>query len=314
MKPLFFCFFILTSMLQGQAIDSLFYGNSKIIHKNPYDLEPRGYIAGTNNYGDIGKYQRFDVIEEITVVGAKIWMALAKIYQTPDTITVVFKKTATGKQNYDSLSGGPGETIASIKTILSAFDTSGKSTTFMVGKPFNVVGGPFSPESIFVGIEWTPATNDTFSLFADSAGQGEKAFRAWEQLNGAEYKYQRFDESSAYTWALDVDLWIALLYKQGLLAVRNELGEIPKQFHLEQNFPNPFNPTTNIQFSVTKGASVSLIVYDMLGKEVATLVNEYLEPGNYTSMFSARSLSSGMYYYRLQSGNNVETKKMVMMK
>ncbi len=315
MNRLLLVLFVMVSSLSAQSTDSLYYGNIKKIHKNPYGW---GYIAGTNGYGDIGKYQRFDVIEEVSVVGASIWMAVTKVIDTPDSITVVFKKTATGSQNFDSLSGGPGVLITSIKTIITKFDTSGKPTRFDLPKSFNVAGGPFSPESIFVGIEWSSTANDTFALFSDDTAQGEKADRAWEQLTGVSYKYQRFNEPGDFSWAVanlgDLDLWIALLYKQGLTSVRDEHAEIPRQFVLEQNNPNPFNPSTNIRFSITQASLVSLTVYDILGKEVATLVNEYLEPGTYTSSFRAQSLSSGLYFYRLQSGNSVETKKMSLLK
>ena len=311
MNRLLLVLIVMASSLSAQTVDSLFYGNSKKIHKNPYGW---GFIAGTNGYGDIGKYQRFDVIEPVSVVGASIWMALTKVVNIPDSITVVFKKTASGKQNYNSLSGGPGETIASIKTITTNFDTSGKPTTFKLPKSFNVAGGTFAPESIFVGIEWTSTADDTFALFADSATQGGNANRAWEKVTSMSFQYQRFNELNDFSWLLDADLWISLLYKHGLSSVRDEQAKIPQQFVLEQNYPNPFNPTTNIRFSIIKGASVSLTVYDMLGKEVATLVNEYLESGTYTSAFSARSLSSGLYFYRLRSGNSIETKKMTLLK
>jgi hypothetical protein len=302
---------VMASSLSAQTIDTLFYGNSKKVQKNPYGW---GYVAGRNGYNDIGKYQRFDIKSPITVLGANFWMVLTRTVGTPDSITVVFKKTARGKQNYDSLSGGPGETIASIKTVTTNFDTTGKPTNFALPQSFNVDGSNSAPESIFVGIEWSSTANDTFALFTDSATQGAKANRAWDQVTGVNYTYQRFNEPSQYSWGMDIDLWIALLYKQGLSSVRDEQGEIPKQFVLEQNYPNPFNPATNIRFSITKASSVSLTVYDILGKEVAALVNEYLEPGTYTSTFNARSLSSGLYFYRLRSGNIVETKKMLLLR
>jgi hypothetical protein len=302
---------VMVSSLSSQSSDSLFYGNSKKLPKNPYGW---GYISGRNGYGDLGKYQRFDVKQSMTVVGTKIWMALTRVANTPDSITIVFKKTAVGKQNYDSLSGGPGETIASIQTITTDFDTSGKPTMFMLPKSFTVAGSASVPESIFVGIEWASTANDTFALFADSASQGGKANRAWEKVSDVNFQYQRLNEPNDYSWLLDADLWIALLYKRELSIARDEHRAIPQHFALEQNYPNPFNPATTIRFSITKGTSALLTVYDMLGKEVAVLVNEYLEPGTYTSTFTAKSLSSGLYFYRLRAGDVVETKKMTLVK
>ncbi len=88
----------------------------------------------------------------------------------------------------------------------------------------------------------------------------------------------------------------------------------PIGFSLEQNFPNPFNPSTQIKFSVGASSFVSVKVFDALGREVRTLVNQQLETGAYVTTLSAENLSSGMYYYTLQTGSFTETKKMLLMK
>ena len=86
-------------------------------------------------------------------------------------------------------------------------------------------------------------------------------------------------------------------------------------YNLEQNYPNPFNPTTNIRYSIRDAGLVTLKVYDLLGREVATLVNQVQQPGNYQVTFDASRLtSSGMYIYRLQSGNFTRTMKMLLVK
>ncbi len=89
---------------------------------------------------------------------------------------------------------------------------------------------------------------------------------------------------------------------------------LPKVFALEQNYPNPFNPTTVISYQLPVAGNVSLKLYDVLGKEVMTLVNGRQEAGAYNFNFNASSLSSGVYFYRLQSGNFVQTKKMMLVK
>jgi hypothetical protein len=89
---------------------------------------------------------------------------------------------------------------------------------------------------------------------------------------------------------------------------------IPTGFILEQNYPNPFNPTTKIEFSVPTSSQVSLKVYDLLGREVSTLVNEYKIAGNYEVVFNASNLPSGMYIYRLQCQNINLVKKMMLIK
>jgi hypothetical protein len=91
-------------------------------------------------------------------------------------------------------------------------------------------------------------------------------------------------------------------------------GAIVREYGLTQNYPNPFNPATTITYQIRSAGQVTLRVYDVLGREVATLVNEYSQAGSYTKTFDASRLSSGVYFYRLQAGSFVNTKKMVLAK
>lgn len=96
-------------------------------------------------------------------------------------------------------------------------------------------------------------------------------------------------------------------------AVEQENG-LPTAYNLEQNYPNPFNPSTKISFSIPQSGFTRLVVYNLLGKEVAQLVNRNLNAGNYTFEFNANNLPSGLYLYSLSSGNYSVTKKMLLMK
>jgi hypothetical protein len=104
------------------------------------------------------------------------------------------------------------------------------------------------------------------------------------------------------------------LYAYNLItSVRGE-EELPLAFHLYQNYPNPFNPTTTIRYALPERVFVHLGVYDVLGKEVASLVKEEQNPGTYTVEFNGDGLPSGVYYYRLTAGRYNEVKKMIMLK
>ena len=94
----------------------------------------------------------------------------------------------------------------------------------------------------------------------------------------------------------------------------SEPGEIPTEYALQQNYPNPFNPSTTIKYELPKSSMVRLSVYDMLGREVSVLVNEGKNAGSYEVKFSAAGLSSGVYCYRLQAGDFVQTKKLMLLK
>jgi hypothetical protein len=97
--------------------------------------------------------------------------------------------------------------------------------------------------------------------------------------------------------------------------VEEEVGTIaPTEYTLQQNYPNPFNPSTQIKFSVQQSSNVKLIVTDILGKEVATLVNDNLNVGNYNVNFDAAALSSGVYFYTLITDNFKQSRKMILMK
>ena len=89
---------------------------------------------------------------------------------------------------------------------------------------------------------------------------------------------------------------------------------IANSFELHQNYPNPFNPSTNLEFGISDLGSVSLKVYDLLGKEVTTLVNEVLDPGTYKYTFDASDLSSGIYYYKLSVNGISDSKRMTVLK
>jgi hypothetical protein len=100
----------------------------------------------------------------------------------------------------------------------------------------------------------------------------------------------------------------------GLVGIDPVSNQIPEKFELKQNYPNPFNPETNIEFNIHVPGHTRLIVFDVLGRVVNSLVNEHLSAGSYKVNFSGSTLSSGLYFYRLETGNFTETKKMLLVK
>ncbi len=88
----------------------------------------------------------------------------------------------------------------------------------------------------------------------------------------------------------------------------------PAAYSLEQNYPNPFNPSTTIRYEIPARSHVTLVVFNMLGQKIAELVNGEKEPGSYGATFNGAGLSSGVYLYRIQAGNFVQTRKLVLLK
>lgn len=119
-------------------------------------------------------------------------------------------------------------------------------------------------------------------------------------------------------------LWTSLAYGSGWTftdpnpcltsGITHKIEEIPSDYKLSQNYPNPFNPSTSIKFAIPKSGFVTLRVYDILGRVITELVNQYKQEGTYIVDFDASSLTSGMYFYKLEVNDFVAVKKMVFVK
>lgn len=147
----------------------------------------------------------------------------------------------------------------------------------------------------------------TYNIPASLADKNVEFYFTYQGNNGINYREPlvnnyRFKYGS---WAID-----------NVLTDVKDNKEIPVQFSLMQNYPNPFNPGTVISYQLSVGSYVTLKVYDLLGREVTTLVDEYKPAGTYSTQFSIRNsqLSSGVYMYQLKAGEFVSTKKMVLLK
>ena len=102
--------------------------------------------------------------------------------------------------------------------------------------------------------------------------------------------------------------------KYGIISSVEKLEEMPKDFLLRNNYPNPFNPTTTIEYEIPERSNVVLKVFDVLGKEIQTLVNQEQEAGVYRINFNGFNISSGTYFFSLKTGNYEESKQMILLK
>ena len=108
--------------------------------------------------------------------------------------------------------------------------------------------------------------------------------------------------------------WGIQVNNQIITGSGNNVSEVPRQFQLYQNYPNPFNPVTTIKYDIVKNVNVKIVVYDVLGREVKTLVNEFKKSGSYSIQMDATQLSSGTYFYKIEAGEFVNVKKMMVIK
>jgi hypothetical protein len=112
--------------------------------------------------------------------------------------------------------------------------------------------------------------------------------------------------------SFDPGNWILKNVNSVVTGLENEMN--PNSFSLEQNYPNPFNPSTTIKFNLGKAGFTTLKLYNVIGKEVANIVNDQLEAGAHEVTFNANDLPTGTYFYKLTSGNYTETRKMMLLK
>lgn len=110
------------------------------------------------------------------------------------------------------------------------------------------------------------------------------------------------------------DIWVDSICWKRWYGVNNNNNEFPRVFSLLQNYPNPFNPATEIKYALPKASVVKMVVYDLTGREVMTLVNETKQAGNYTVKFDGSNLASGVYFYKLTAGDFSDVRKMVLIK
>ena len=121
-------------------------------------------------------------------------------------------------------------------------------------------------------------------------------------------------------WIMNPDGFIRFFYMNNVsiyyktTGIKDDINSEPVSFILYQNYPNPFNSTTTIKYIIPNSGDVSLKVFDLLGNEVAILIDGYQESGSYEISFNADNLSSGIYFYQLKTGSFVETKKMLLLK
>ena len=150
---------------------------------------------------------------------------------------------------------------------------------------------------------------------------GDSKYSFGSPVTGSEVRYN--DDYGAMLVEANLDSMTFKFYSRDYVLVDSYTLHSPvtdvknasvNTFKLEQNYPNPFNPKTNIRYTISNKQFVSLKIYDIIGKKVATLVNQEKPAGTYEVEFTSRNLSSGIYYYKLQVGDIVQTKKMILMR
>jgi S-formylglutathione hydrolase FrmB len=167
-------------------------------------------------------------------------------------------------------------------------------------------------------------TNTNLAIYFDCGMQDELTLFAWntafrDSLNLQGLAYTFLPYAGTHSGQLNSRFPISLIFLDSVMrevptGIVKESSLSPNSFMLYQNYPNPFNPSTAISFRIPSRSFVSLKVFDLIGREVATIVSEEMPAGSYTKQWNAEKTSSGIYFYRLQAGSSTETKKLVLLK
>ena len=225
-----------------------------------------------------------------------------------------------------------GITWEDINVTLSPFPNFKQITSVSSGEMYAATSAGIMFSSNDNGLTWSLVTGSvpTSNINCIISGPNDELFvgtgglgiyksidqgQTWEQLNSG------LDNLEVNTLYLDKNnfLWAGsesgvFQSNSAIVNVQEDIISNPKNFQLYQNYPNPFNPSTIISWQSPIGSWQTLKVYDVLGNEVATLVDEYRNTGNYSVEFDGSNLPSGIYFYQLKAGSYVETKKMILIK
>jgi len=188
---------------------------------------------------------------------------------------------------------------------------------------FVVPGDPVTATGWYEGLNGWP--NGSYSpgdrRYLITSGPFNLAAEDTQEIGIAIFMAKGNDYLQSITSLRQATVYLQRFYNGALVTDTEDKPETPSKFSLEQNYPNPFNPVTIIKYTLQHQAKVKLKVFDILGREVKTLVNSIQESGRHNIDFNASSLASGVYFYRIeavpvngQSGNFVETKKMILLK
>ncbi len=174
------------------------------------------------------------------------------------------------------------------------------------------------------GSRWFKCSVGTYPIFSQNPPAKSFGFSNYFESGGGHTYAMNFGKVYAYTivpsvistWRLYGCIINGVLSGDTTLylGVNKISTDVPQSFSLSQNFPNPFNPNTKIKFQIAKLGNAMLTIYDALGREVTTLVNEQLQPGTYEAEWDASNYPSGIYFYKLESTGFSQTKKLVLIK
>ncbi len=259
-----------------------------------------GILGRGSWYGTVGAYSSYTPTVRVTMTNPTINYTTRRI-----TGTI----TATALQNLD----GAYSVFVAVtenhiiypQSIYASCGTAGIQNDYIHNHVVRAIATPNTGTQITPG-PWTLNTELTYNL--------DYTVPAGIELSNCVVNMFVFKQGSPYTTSAMIQNGLATPTGSFTPTGIGNFQTVADKFNLEQNFPNPFNPSTSIKFSIPRDGNVSFKVFDINGKEVSNYYNGYLKSGIYTMQFDGSSLPSGVYFYKLTVGNFTDTKKMILTK
>ena len=321
-------FFITTPLFENESYTILVQDSLQDIFGNPTLVDyTYNFTTGNSNYFSQSIIDNFEI-------GIGSWWQP----ETSGSTVGVNPLTTNILSNTTVLNANTGST----KSLQLDYDWDVNAPNWLIREYFSLAAPTFQPSTLLQVFMFGDGSNNKFRFAVRETAPGNFEVSPWYDVNWIGWKLVTWDLSLGQTgnWVgnnvfeppLSFDSF-QMTYESGNQStgtyyfddvrtasfsptdVEEETGTVtPTEFTLEQNYPNPFNPGTQIKFSVPQTSDVKVIISDILGREVATLVNDNLNAGNYNVNFDAAALSSGVYFYTLITDNFKQSKKMILMK
>ena len=281
--------------------------------------------AGTPYFSDFpGSNVVFTFVESIEGINADGWLYQTQNTESELTNGVVLKMTSDGDVILFKTVNSPAQLDMELPFTYNSqwgSNYTSANTVYYNGFPFSNSSDSYS-ESVIVDAYGTMIMPGGIVLNALRVKRDERSFSGGISDRMISYSFVAKDGSRIEVTAKDtthtssgiIQVEDVSWFVQGPAVGIESLNQITESFSLSQNFPNPFSTTTRINYTIIEYSSVTLKLYDFLGREVATLVNEEKSPGNYEVVFEGSYLPDGIYFYRLQAGSSSETRKMTISK
>ncbi len=262
-----------------------------------------GFVAGTNGFGDLEKSQFYQISGQTTVSEILIWFGGKTVAANPGNVTATIYS--------NSEAGTPLQLLGTSAVSMADIDTSGFLTSFIFNPLVDVDTG------FFAGIRMSTVAGDSVGLVSTDDGC-TAVTNSWEQWNDSTWHTIESSWQNDTGGPLKIDFAVFPVLQTNPTAVTGK-KQLPAGFALQQNFPNPFNPSTTITYMTSQNTWVTLKIFNLTGQEIRTLVNEFQTTGSRTVKWdgvknNGTSAASGMYVYKLNAGNVTESRRMLLLK